>query len=107
MVTAGQLDDGTPRTASEALAFADTVSGYGPRYWVSVKSPVLHGPVAVARRVTVCRLTVRLVIESGFLFGLVNTRFSGTDTPGASGPARSPEMVNGLPDVVMTSCTLA
>ena len=69
---------------------------------------MLHGlplVTAAAVRVTDSMVTVRLVIEICFLFWLVSDRFSGTETPGDR-PATLPAMVNGLPVVCRTNCTV-
>src|SRR5437773_10831859 len=68
---------------------------------------MLHGPAADAARATDWTVTVRFEIAIAWLFGFVSVRLSGSATPGASRPERLPEMVNGLPTLEISSCTVA
>src|SRR3954451_5630280 len=86
-------------------ARAGTDSGYGPLYCVTAKfSGSQSSPAPV--RVTV---TLRLVTEKAWLFGLVSARSSGWfSTPGASFWAGDPpETVKVFLEVSTTMCTWA
>ena len=56
--------------------------------------------------VTLFKVTVRFVTDKDFLFGFISVRSNGRVLPGKSRPVRSPEIVNGLEVVLMTSWTL-